>query len=119
MTIYRALGKLRHDVAKALGVTSSIVVADITLDCYTKRVDGVVDATTYAALDLGTPYQVTLAPSAIPADLLQQAIKLQQRRIYSVLRTPDNTSERLFCIDTYLTLADGCVAINGYTLRHK
>ena len=116
---FKAIAQLRHDVIHALGVSSRIVIADVSVTCYTKRVDSPVSGVAYAALDLGTPYQVTLAPNALAIELVQQAIKLQQRRIYPLLYTTDNNDPRLFVIDEYLTLADGCVAINGYTLRVK
>lgn len=112
--LHKQIGLLRYAIINALSLNSALNIDGREYKCYTKRLDG--ERNPYAHLDVGTAYNVTLAPNTLNVAELSNVIKLQSKGIYPILTTLDNQPSP-FCIGEYLRLADGCIAINGYCIK--
>jgi hypothetical protein len=94
---------------------STINFDGVVCSCFVKRMTD--EPSAYTDLNVGMGYQVTLLDDVTIS--IPQVIRQQSKGIYPVLKSADNPSARLFCINEYLTLADGAIALNGYICYTK
>ena len=112
MKLYR---DLRKAVVSTLQVESTINLDGVVVPVFARRTD--LSSQQYAA-PVGMGYLLTVLID-LDQEFIKQVIKQQSKGIYPILRTVDNPTPRPFCINEFLTLADGAIALNGYVCYNR
>lgn len=114
---FKLYREVRSLIINVLNASSTINFDGTIVKCYSRRLD--MNSQVYAELNVGMGYQLTLLDDLPTGVSLNQVIKQQSRGIYPIIKTVDYPSNRPFCINEYLTLVDGSIALNGYVCYNK
>lgn len=112
MKLYR---DLRRAIAAALKVESVLNIDGVNIPVFARRTDN--NSAPYGAV-VSMGYLLTVLVD-VDIAFLTQAIKQQSKGIYPVLTAIDSRNPQLFCINEFLTLADGAIALNGYVCYNR